>query len=65
MNNNVFSKKPYQKEGAYEFIKATKRGDLSKMKKYLEINKYLVYDFDDVFSLKSVFLKMLSFLRFI
>ena len=49
INNYVFSNKPYQKDGAYEFIKATKRGDLSTMKKYLEINKFLVYDFDDVF----------------
>lgn len=48
MKNCVFSKKPYQKEGSYELIRAAKRGDLETMKKLLNFNRFLVFDFDDV-----------------
>ena len=48
MSNCVFSKKPYQKQGSYEFIKATKRGDLVTITKMFEVNRFWIFDFDDV-----------------
>lgn len=56
MNNQVFSKKPYQKEGSYDFIKATKNGNLNLMKKLLDFNKYLIFDFDDVIDIDNFLL---------
>ena len=44
--NNVFSTKPFEKEFSKEFMNACKEGKIEEAKKYLAINKYLVYDFD-------------------
>jgi len=50
--NCVFSKKPYQKEGSYELIKAAKRGNVEIMKKLLDYNRFLIFDFDNVLTFR-------------
>lgn len=49
MNNKVFSRMPYEKEGSKEMMIALKTGVYTDVKDYLIRNKYLVYDFDHVY----------------
>jgi hypothetical protein len=42
----VFSRVPYQKKLAYEFIQSVKIGNLRQTFVILKTNKYLVYDYD-------------------
>lgn len=46
---------PYEKDGAYSFLKAAKAGNIVMVKDLLAHCKYLVYDFDEVFVLLSSF----------
>jgi len=43
----IFSSKPYQKDGAYSLIQAAKVLNISYVHDLLIHNKYLVYDFDE------------------
>ena len=51
MNNKIISWRPYEKKHSREFILSCKHGNLTRIQELLEINKYLVYDFDHVSSL--------------
>jgi FOG: Ankyrin repeat len=42
----VFSSKPYERPGSYEFIKAAKFGDYKKISNMLRKNPFYVYDYD-------------------
>lgn len=44
----MFSYKPYQKQGSYEFIMACKSNDRMKLVELLGTNRFLVFDFDYV-----------------
>ena len=48
-NQQIFSDKPYDKDFSFEFLNAAKENNIPKLEHYLNnMNKYLVYDFDDV-----------------
>ncbi len=44
----VFSSEPYEKNGAYTFLKAAKSGVYQVVKDLLIQSKYLIYDFNEV-----------------
>ena len=48
MENNIFSKKPFQRPNSYEFINAVKEGSLKKAIEILQNDRFLVYEFDQV-----------------
>lgn len=47
-NKKIFSRQPYEKPNSYQLIKAVKAGDARTVKKLLETNRYLVFDYDHV-----------------
>lgn len=46
VQENVFSKSPYEKKGASEFFSAIKEGNKAKFRDLIRVNKFLVFDFD-------------------
>lgn len=50
MENNIFSQKPFQRVYSKEFIKAAKEGNIQLLEEYLLLDRFLVYEFDQVFS---------------
>jgi len=45
---NIFPKWPLERKEAHSFINSAKKGDYKACKNLLKINKYLVYDYDNV-----------------
>ncbi|CAD8136425.1 unnamed protein product [Paramecium octaurelia] len=46
MEHKIFSKKPYEKINSKEFIHAAKQNKKEDIENYLQINPYLVFDYD-------------------
>ncbi|CAD8140307.1 unnamed protein product [Paramecium octaurelia] len=46
MEHKIFSKKPYEKQYSKEFIHAAKQNKMEEIENYLQINPYLVFDYD-------------------
>ena len=53
-NNNIFSRQPFEKPNSYKFIKASKDGESRVVKRLLETNKYLIYDYDHVSASRQI-----------
>ena len=49
MENGIFSKQPFQRPNSLEFITAIKEGNLKKAMILLQNDKFLVYEFDQVY----------------
>lgn len=49
LKNKIFCTKPYEKPFSKEFLLSSRLGDIEKAKNLLHVNKYLVYDFDNVY----------------
>ena len=56
-----FPKKPFDRESSYEFLYAVKQGKLRKVQEYLQNDKYLVYQYDNVNAIFSLFNNYISF----
>ncbi|CAD8146002.1 unnamed protein product [Paramecium pentaurelia] len=46
MEHKIFSKKPYEKKYSKEFIHAAKQNKIEEIENYLQINPYLVFEYD-------------------
>lgn len=46
MKHKIFSKKPYEKPLSKELIHAAKKNNVEELRNLLEMNPYLVFDFD-------------------
>ena len=59
MENRIFSSYPYEKPKSKELMMHVKKGSIDPTRELLSDNRFLVYDFDQVFSLLLLTLKCL------
>ena len=48
MENNLFSKIPFQRANSHEFITAEKEGNMKKIISIFNLDRFLVFEFDQV-----------------
>lgn len=54
----IFSLIPYGRQGSFLFLKSVKFGFIDRVRQCLKLNKYYVYDFDEVKQINSFFLRL-------